>query len=140
MGYLINTEFISKKIIIPQADVQIMDTTPYTILDYSGSGFIQTLTCAVTPDINQTIPYTGFDHLYLREQPSAANKIGIYDENVYQLEVTYLSSLIINMSHPPNRFGSVKKAFNGLALEFGLPIASGDGDLIVYLQYRIINL
>jgi len=139
MGYLLNTDFISKRIIIPQADVQIMDTTPYTILDYSGSGYIQTLTCAVTPNSNQTIPYTGFDHLYLRNQPSAADKLGIYDELVYPLEFGYLSSLIINMIHPPNRFGTIKKAVNGLALEFSLPITAGDGDLIVYLQYRIIN-
>lgn len=140
MGYLINTEFISKRIVIPEADVQIMDTTPYTILDYSGSGFIQVLTCAVTPDINQTVPYVGFDHLYLREQPTASDRIGIYDELIYQLERGYLSCLLINMQHPPNRFGASKKAFYGLALEFGLPITAGDGDLIVYLQYRIINL
>jgi hypothetical protein len=140
MGYLINTEFISKRIIIPEADVQIMDTTPYTILDYSGSGYIQTLTCAVTPDSNQTAPYTGFDHLYLRNQPSAADRLGIYDEIVLPLSFGYLSSLIINMIHPPNRFGTIKKIANGLALEFNLPITAGDGDLIVFLQYRIINL
>jgi hypothetical protein len=140
MGYLINTEFISKKIIIPEADVQILDSTPYTILDYSGSGFIQVLTCALTPDINQSTPYSGFDHLYLRDQNPANAKIGIYDELNFGLEANYLSCLIINMNHPPNRFGAVKKSGNGLALEFGLPITAGDGDLIVYLQYRIINL
>jgi hypothetical protein len=140
MGYLINTEFISKKIIIPEADVQILDSTPYTILDYSGSGFIQVLTCAVTPDINQSTPYAGFDHLYLRDQNPANAIIGIYDELNFGLEANYLSCLIINMNHPPNRFGAVKKVSNGLALEFGLPITAGDGDLIVYLQYRIINL
>jgi hypothetical protein len=140
MGYLINTEFISTKIVIPEADVQVLDSTPYTILNYSGSGFIQTLTCAVTPDINQTTPYTGFDHLYLRTQPTASIRLGVYDELTYQLETNYLSCLIINMQHPPNRFGVAQKAFTGLALEFGLPISGGDGDLIVFLQYRIINL
>jgi len=140
VGYLINTEFISKRIVIPEADVQIMDTTPYTILDYSGSGFIQVLTCAVTPDSNQILPYTGFDHLYLRTKPSAAFKLGVYDELSYQLEIGYLSCLLINMQHPPNRFGVAQKLSTGLALEFNLPITTGDGDLIVYLQYRIINL
>ena len=140
MGYLINTEFISKRIVIPEADVQIMDTTPYTILDYSGSGFIQTLSCAVTPDSNQTVPYIGFDHLYLRTKPSAAFRLGVYDELSYQLETNYLSCLLINMQHPPNRFGVAQKGLTGLALEFGSPITAGDGDLIVYLQYRIINL
>jgi len=140
MGYLINTEFISTKIIIPEADVQAMDATPYTILDYSGNGFIQVLTCAVTPDINQTTPYQGFDHLYLRDQNPANARIGVYDELNFPLEINYLSLLIINMNHPPNRFGSVKKTSNGLSLEFNLPITGGDGDLIVYLQYRILNL
>lgn len=140
MGYLINTEFISKKIIIPEASVQVMDATPYTILDYSGSGYIQVLTCAVTPDINQTTNYIGFDHLYLREQPNAAARLGVYDELIFGLEVNYLSCLLINMQHPPNRFGAVKKAFTGLALEFGLPITGGDGNLIVFLQYRILNV
>jgi hypothetical protein len=140
MGYLINTEFISTKIIIPEADVQVLDSTPYTILNYSGSGFIQCLTCAVTPDINQTAPYIGFDHLYLRTKPSAANILGVYDELTYQLETNYLSCLNINMQHPPNRFGVAQKASTGLALEFNQPITAGDGDLIVFLQYRIINL
>lgn len=140
MGYLINTEFISKKIVIPESDVQIMDSTPYTILDYSGSGFIQCLTCAVSPDINQTTPYIGFDHLYLRTKPSAANRLGVYDELSYQLETNYLACLNINMNHPPNRFGVAQKASTGLALEFGAPITGGDGDLIVFFQYRIINV
>jgi hypothetical protein len=140
MGYLINTDFISKKIIIPEASVQVMDATPYTILDYSGSGFIQVLTCAVTPDINQSTPYAGFDHLYLRDQSPANARIAVYDQLIFGLEVNYLSCLLINMNHPPNRFGAVKKLGNGLSLEFGLPISAGDGDLIVFLQYRIINL
>jgi hypothetical protein len=140
MGYLINTEFISKKIIIPEADVQVMDATPYTILDYSGNGFIQVLSCAVTPNINQSTPYAGFDHLYLRDQSPANARIAVYDELNFGLEANYLSCLIINMNHPPNRFGAVKKSGNGLSLEFGLPISAGDGDLIVFLQYRILNI
>lgn len=140
MGYLINTEFISKKIIIPEADVQIMDATPYIILDYSGSGFIQVLSCAVTPDVNQSTPYAGFDHLYLREQSPANARIGVYDELNFNLQANYLSCLIINMNHPPNRFGAVKKSARGLSLEFGLPITGGDGNLIVFLQYRILNI
>ena len=140
MGYLINTEFISKKIIIPEADVQVMDSAPYTILDYSGNGFIQCLTCAVTVDINQTATYDGFDHLYLRTKPSASVRLGVYDELNYPLETNYLACLNINMSHPPNRFGVAQKLSTGLALEFGSPITQGDGDLIVFLQYRIINL
>ena len=99
MGYLINTEFISKKIVIPEADVQVMDSVPYTILDFSGSGFIQTLSCAVSPNINQTLPYTGFDHLYLRTHPTAANRLGVYDELSYQLETNYLACLNINLNH-----------------------------------------
>jgi len=140
MGYLINTEFISTKIVIPEADVQIMDATPYTILDYSGSGFIQVLSCAATPDINQSTPYTGFNHLYLRDQSPANARLGIYDEQLFQLELNYLTCLIINMNHPPNRFGAVKKSARGLALQFNSPITAGDGNLIVFLQYRIINL
>jgi hypothetical protein len=140
MGYLINTEFISKKIIIPEADVQVMDATPYTILDYSGNGFIQVLSCAVTPDINQSTAYAGFDHLYLRDQNPANGRLGIYDELLFPLSANYLSCLLINMIHPPNRFGAVKKIARGLSLQFGLPISAGDGDLIVFLQYRILNI
>jgi hypothetical protein len=140
MGYLINTEFISKKIIIPESNVQVMDATPYNILDYSGNGFIQVLSCAVTPDINQSTPYIGFDHLYLRDQTPANNRIGIYDELNFNLEANYLSCLIINMNHPPNRFGAAKKTANGLSLEFGSPITGGDGNLIVFLQYRILTI
>lgn len=140
MGYLINSEFISKKIIIPEADVQILDSTPYVILDYSGDGLIQVLSCAVTPNSNQATTYLGFGHLYLRDQPTSLAKIAIYDEAIAGLELNYLSSLIINMNHPPNTFGSQKKLGNGLALQFQTPITQGDGDLIVFIQYRILYI
>lgn len=138
MGYLINTEFITKTVTIPESNAQIMDITPYQILAYSG--FAQCLSVTLTGEPVQT-PYTGFDHLYLMDNLSGTI-IGIYDEvaNAQGISTGYCNFMMLNMKHPPNAFGAVIKEGNsGISLKFNLPISTGTGNIYVNFTYRILQ-
>ena len=136
MGYLIQpVDIFTKTVIIPDADVQVMDVTPYTILQGT-IGTIQCISLSV-----KVLPgggaYINFNHLYLLDSITGA-PVGIYDENASAIGTGYNSFLILNMKHPPNVFGAYSKDGGGLLLKFAQTV-SGFGDLQVSFQYRLIR-
>lgn len=138
MGYLIqNTDIITKYLIIPDAEVQLMDFSPYAILKATPGG-IQCISISV-----KVLPgggaYTNFNHLYLIDTVTGI-PVGLYDEAAsgVGLGTGYNTFLILNMKHPPNVFGAYSKDGSGLSLQFAQPV-SGFGDLQVSFQYRLIK-
>lgn len=139
MGYLIQPEYISKTVIIPEADVLTLGTTPFLLLNYSGTGYIQCINIAVTAASNQTTGYNGYDYIYLSDPAPSNSILAVFEEGSgIPIENVYLSNLCINLSHPPTRFGTQNKIGQGFALKFDNNVTVGDGDLIVFFQYRIL--
>ena len=139
MGYLIEPDvIITKTVIIPEADAQIMDITPYTILGLQSS-YVQCISVTLTGETIST-PYAGFDHLYLKDDITS-RIIGIYDEtsNGQGISVGYVNFMLLNMKHPPNVFGAFIKANGTITLQFSQPITQGDGDIYVNFAYRLLK-
>lgn len=140
MGYLIqNGDIITNEIIIPQNDAQIMDTAPFTIYTNTNNTAIQLISLSLTL-LNNTNSYIGFNHLYAIDDITL-NILGVYDEitNIEGIKNGYYTYLILNMAHPPNRFGAWTKQNAGIQLQFAAPITGGDGDIGVSFQYRLIK-
>jgi hypothetical protein len=137
MGYVIQPiDIITKVLIIPEADVLVMDISPYSILQITNGG-IQCISISV-----KVLPggsgYTGFNHLYLLDT-ATIEIVGVYDEAAIgvPIDVGYNTFLILNMRHPPNKFGAFSKDNSGLSLNCSAPM-SGTGDLQVSFQYRLL--
>lgn len=138
MGYLINDNVLSKKIVIPQADVLNLDTTPFNILQPVNNSFVLLKYACLTAANNQTIGYQGFQHIYILGTGSTP-PLALYEENS-DIRPIYLTIFNLASTHPPSRFGSIVKINNGLDIAFSNAVTLGDGDLIVYIEYKILTL
>ena len=146
MGYLIDKSFIEKKtVIIPQADVQIMDTVRYPLISTTPGTIFIPIACHIML-MNQTTPYTGFNHIHLTcsQTFSVGELCATYAANAgpsVDLDASYTYSMLCNFQTstlpPVNRFGATNGAL-GLEMFFDAPVV-GDGDMIVnVLFYRIV--
>jgi hypothetical protein len=142
MGYLIDTGLIKKlTVVIPEADVQVMDSTPYTLLPGNNINIYVPIACTIQIAANQTTPYTGFIHLHLtnRQTTSVTNIAATYSANAVNnnLETgNNLYSMLCSFQASPNRFGG-SNGNKPLEIFFDNPV-TGDGDMIVNLFYYII--
>lgn len=140
MGYLIdNTSFIKYHIaIIPEADAQVMDVTPYRIFDGITNTYINPLFCTLQVVAGGT-DYQGWNNLYLTSNPFGG-RLGTMDENTVILGNPYSAAMLINCSHPPTAPGGASKANYSLYLNFQNPISNGTGDIKVILFYTTLPL
>lgn len=143
MGYLIDPNFIKKvTVVIPTADVQIMDTTPYTIITGNNLNFYVPIACTIQISANQTTPYTGFTHLHLMntQNPGVGNICATYSANASSssdlITGNVLYSMLCNFQATPNRFGGIN-ANKPVEIFFDAPV-TGNGDMIVNLFYYTI--
>jgi hypothetical protein len=140
MGYLITQQLHKQVIIIPEADVQIMNSaqTPYTLITTNNSFFVIPVVCYVQINANQTTPYTGFTHLHL----SNGGNYGVpeicatFAENASSnnLSTGFIYGLSINLQSSPTRIGGFL-GNKDLQIYFDTPITSGDGDMTVTIYY-----
>lgn len=131
MGYLVKSTFLTKTLVIPEADVQLLHTAPYTILSGIPGIYLQPIVCIVQIMNNSINAYAGFSNLYLE----GLSPIGTLDETNNILGNQYSNAILINVDHPPTTPGGTSKAGIGLSLRFGSPISAGDGDMKVILYY-----
>jgi hypothetical protein len=130
MGYLIKTSIEKIEVIIPQADIITLNTIPVDII--GNKNFYYTIISANLKMQNLGENVQTFGHFYLGYN-TPLEKIAIYDENA-GIITTRQSNFIINMSHPPNIFGSVSSFAIGLQLEAQLP-PTATGDMICTIYY-----
>lgn len=137
MGYLLDTGFLIRtEIIIPEADVLLMDSNqPYTLINTNNNFYCLPIAIYVTA-LNNTILYSGFNHLHCTNVNSytsgsicatlqeAASPIGSF---------TY-AALLVNFQASPNRFGG-HNLFKPLEMFWDTLPTAGDGDLKVIVYY-----
>ena len=141
MGYIINkNDFIKVVVTIPEADVQVMDSsTPYTLVSTNLLFAAIPVLCFVKIANNQTVPYSGFTYLHLTNTNNysvgdinstyAANSTGTID-----LSPGGLYTFLVNFQASPNRFGGINGTKN-LEIFFDILPTAGDGDMEVTLYY-----
>jgi hypothetical protein len=138
MGYLIKQTIKKVKVRIPQADVLTLDTIPYVIIPFSNNNNYTVLAANLQVDNVSGNLINSFGHFYLFYKPAPSPKFAIYDEisfgqNIIEADIT--SNFILNMSHPPNVFGSrTNKTIFPLSITSELP-PSANCDLIVTVYY-----
>jgi hypothetical protein len=143
MGYLLDTGFIKKlTVVIPEADVQVMDTTPYTLISGNNINVFIPIACTIQIAANQTTPYTGPTHLHLTntQNTSVGNISATYALNASTvpglITGNIIYSMLCNFQATPNRYGGIN-ANKSLEIFFDAAV-TGDGDMIVNLLYYII--
>jgi hypothetical protein len=134
MGYLITTGILKKTVIVPLADVLTLDTIPYQIIPFSNENNYTILAANLKIESVVGNQITSFGHFYLEYKPSTS-KFATYDENIKPIDVDIRANFLINMSHPPNQFGSfTPKVIFPLNILSELPPAA-NCDLIVTVYY-----
>ena len=143
MGYLVNDSFIIRRqIIIPEADVQLMDGgQPYTLIVTNNNFFAIPVFCYLKAAANQTTSYSGFVHIHLsnRGNYGVGDICATYSENAStSTDIGTLDyySMLVNFQSAPNRYGGVN-GFKDLQIFWNTLPSVGDGDLIVNLGYII---
>lgn len=143
MGYLIEQTLIRKvTVTIPEADVQIMDATPYTLIQGNNVNTILPIACYIQIAANQTTPYTGAVHIHLSNTVSYAvgNICATYALNSSTtnslITGNIIYSMLCNFQAIPNRFGGIA-ANKSLEIFFDTPV-TGDGDMIVNVLYYLL--
>lgn len=143
MGYLIEQNFIKKVTkVIPESDVQIMDTTPYTLITGNNLNFYVAIACTIQIAANQTTPYIGFNHVHLTNTQNygVGNICATYSANATvpsNLSTgNIIYAMLCNFQSSPNRYGGIN-ANKSVEIFFDAPV-TGDGDMIVNLFYYTI--
>jgi len=143
MGYLIgDSVIIRRRIVIPQADVQIMDlSAPYTLVTTNNSFYPIPIFCNLTAAANQTTPYDGFVHIHLTNTGNytVGDLCATYAENATSsgdIAFGTRASMLMNLQVSPVRYGGTNQFKNLEIFWENLPTA-GDGDLIVDLGFII---
>ena len=132
MGYLIKQgDLITKRITIPEASFLTLDTLPFELLPATLLGAYNIISAIISSKVTS---YTNFGHLYLEN----FSRCAIYDRLAGDLEPLKYNTFAVNMSHPPNIFGTITKS------NYPLNISSettpiGTGDVIIQLIYTIVN-
>jgi hypothetical protein len=137
MGYLItpSNNFPIEKVTIkiPAFDIATIGTIPVNLVP-ANTGITYVLISAFFEVTNQSIPYSGFSHIYLTDQ--ATLQWGIIEmASVGGVLVTGTYAFALNMTNPPNRFGARIAATKPIDLAFNVDPIAGDGDFLVTLYY-----
>lgn len=138
MGYLIKQTIKKIQVRIPQTDVLTLDTIPYIIIPFSNNNNYTVLSANMQVDNVPGNMIDSFGHFYLFYKAFPFPKFAIYDEisfGVNVIEADATSNFILNMSHPPNVFGSrTPKIIFPLSITSELP-PNANCDLIVTVYY-----
>jgi hypothetical protein len=135
MGYLIQSTIIKESIIIPALEVQNLSIAPKSINKLNSIN--KTILAAFMQVEN--VPgnqIDSFGHFYLTFNVLEPN-FAVYDENISAIKTTHTYNFILNMTHPPNRFGGIQDTTTltqYLQISTELP-AIANCDLIVTVYY-----
>jgi hypothetical protein len=135
MGYLIKNALEKISVIVPAGSLVNVDTVPYQIIK-SNALTNYTIVAANLQCLDTTAgDVNSFGHFYLQfgtSTPVVQN--AIYDEAISGITTSKSVNFIINMSHPPNRFGSQNQFTQDLTLSSELaPVTNTD--LVVTIYY-----
>jgi len=142
MGYIIGSSFIIRRtIVIPEADVLVMDNSqPFTLVTTNSNFFAIPIYCNIKSASNQTIPYDIFTSINLTNTSSytSGDLCGTYTQNASSGGVIDMNTyaMLINYQIGPTRIGGVNGRNNLEIFWDPLPV-DGNGDLIVNLGYMI---
>lgn len=106
MGYIINNTVLKESIIISAAEVLNLSIAPKAINKLNSIN--KTILAAFMQVEN--VPgnqIDSFGHFYLTWNVLESN-YGIYDEAISVITTTHTYNFILNMTHPPNRFGGIQ--------------------------------
>jgi hypothetical protein len=135
MGYLIDTSIIRQHTtIIPSADAQILDSTPFEIFPPVLDTYIYPISVNLLVQKNSTAAYIGYNVIELINGTTTAI-IATCRESRAILDYGYSVNLCMDNNFPPFDPGSTIKSNNPLRLKFRLPITAGDGDILVIINY-----
>lgn len=106
MGYLLKSEILKESITISAAEVQNLSIAPKSInkLNSLNKTIIAAFMQVENVPGNQI---DSFGHFYLTWNVLESN-YGIYDEAISVITITHTYNFILNMTHPPNRFGGIQ--------------------------------
>ena len=137
MGYLIFEPQIRKAVVtILAGDVGNLNFAPQPIIPYVNPSNDYTIIAANLFVNDVLTQISSFGHFYLQYGPSA--KVAIYDQNNGDVSAANRSNFIINMSHPPNQFGSVTSITAGdlsISCENPPTFGLGNGEIVVTVYY-----
>jgi hypothetical protein len=149
MGYLIEQPQLDIKkltVIIPQADVQLMDSAAaFTLIDPGFQYIVAPIACFLQIEANQTTAYTGFNHVHLStsETYTVGAICGTYSINASATNNLESGGnaygMLLNFQASPNRFGGLLILKKCQIFFDTLPTA-GDGDMKVTLFYNILTI
>lgn len=132
MGYLIEqggAGLVKIEALISAGRMATLSTLPQTIPTQK-TGFIF-MPVAAFVQVNGTIPYNVFNHLWLWQGGGAA-KIATFGRTASnELEPGKSSAFIVNIDHgttPTNRFGVTISEARDIIIEMNIDDNSGDGD------------
>lgn len=144
-GVINNLPIYKEVFTIPEASVQVMDTNaPFTLIDPQGAYNIIPIYCYFYIASNNTIPYTGANHIHLDGTGNLAvpGLVATYSLNAGIANSLYygpIYNMLVNFQTSPNRFGGL--SFNtALNIFFDTAPTAGDGDMVVNLFYTINDL
>lgn len=127
---------------IPQAAVQTMQTIPsYPLIITNNSFFCIPIYCYIYV-INQTTPYTGFNHLHLVNTNSNKTNAIISENATLGGISNFGNSLIFTfvMNVQQGGFFNGWQANDNLGIGWDTLPTAGDGDMVVTLFYTINEL
>ena len=139
MGYLIDRQILKTQVVLTASQVSNLDGTPVLVFDRI-LGIPENNYTILAAQLSTTDNLTfisGFGHFYL--QYDVTQKFAIYDENVGIILPTNRSNFMLNMSHPPNIFGSYTiQLLRDLRISSQNPpiiFGGGNGELAVTVYY-----
>jgi hypothetical protein len=136
MGYILkNGGFLTKTIIVPELQVATLSTLGVVLLDAIAGSYILTNSVVVTAGSNQTTGYTGFNYITVDNNTT----IGNYSENIsgIGIQLQYYNQLGLNFAQLPEQ-GSQLKTGKELKLFLDTTPSSGDGDIIITVEYKYV--
>ena len=138
MGYLIKDQIRKAEITLTGVEVASLDITPIAIMNFVNYGDNYSIIAANIKIVDFTTQIIGFGHIYL-SFGGPTLRAAIYDENNGMIYGGGRNNFIINMSHPPNQFGSFTPYGGNLDISSELPptILTGSGDITVTIYYMI---
>lgn len=135
MGYLIESTILKKEVVISAANLVVVNSIPAQIINSNELTDYTILAANLSCVDKLGGNVSSFGHFYLQFGVTpGSEKSAIYDENIGPITTTKTCYFIINMSHPPNRFGAVYQYSQDLTLssEFA---PTTNTDLIVTVYY-----
>jgi hypothetical protein len=134
-----NVGIYKQVITISEVDVQSMDLgNPYPLILTNNKFLCIPIHCHIYT-INQTIPYTGFNHLHLVNTGTSQTN-AIISENATSGGISFNFIFTFAMNIQQGGLFNGYQNNKNLSIGWDIPPTSGDGDMVVTLFYTKNNL